>query len=120
MVHGDLHAGNVVEGDDGPVFIDWTESCVAHPFFDAFMIYNEEDVIVRNGMRDAYLTSWTGFESIERLRELWSLCGVVHAMHHAATYWMILGHVDEATRGELAGTLPFLLRKALRYLNESA
>ncbi len=120
LIHGDLHARNVLVRDDAFVFIDWTEACVAHPFMDAFMIYNEEDAQVRNWMRDAFLPAWTDFEPMDRLRELWSLCGVTHAMHHAVSYWAILRNADDDTRAELTRALPFLLRKALRYLNETA
>ena len=35
LVHGDFHHGNVIVSDDGSlVIIDWTDGCVAHPFFD--------------------------------------------------------------------------------------
>ena len=34
LVHGDLHLGNVARGPAGYRFFDWTDACVAHPFFD--------------------------------------------------------------------------------------
>lgn len=120
LIHGDLHAGNVASVDDQLVFFDWTEACIAHPFMDAFMIYNERDEDVHNRMRDAYLPGWSSFESIERLRELWSLCAVVRALHHAVSYLTILRHTEVRSRRELAGTLPFLLREALWYLHKPA
>ncbi|HYH12704.1 MAG TPA: phosphotransferase, partial [Thermomicrobiales bacterium] len=120
LVHGDLHARNALMNGHDLVLIDWSEACVTHPFMDAFMIYNEQDVSVRDRMRDSYLSRWATFESFDRLLELWSLCGVVHAMHHAVSYGSILRHTPEHARGDLANTLPFLLRKALRYLHEPA
>src|SRR3954453_3858167 len=31
--HGDLNDGNVFVGDGSPVFIDWGDGCVSHPFY---------------------------------------------------------------------------------------
>lgn len=120
LIHGDLHSENVIINDGKLVFIDWAEACIAHPFMDAFMIYNEDDDAVRNRMRDVYLQVWTDFESMEQLRELWSLCSVVHSIHHAVSYLTILRNTEARWQGELEGTLPFLLRKSLRYLHEPA
>ncbi|MDQ3614736.1 MAG: aminoglycoside phosphotransferase family protein [Chloroflexota bacterium] len=117
LIHGDLHAENFVTGG-APIFIDWTEACIAHPFMDMFMIFNETEDSIRNRTRDDYLAIWTSFETTERLRELWSLCGVVHALHHAVGYWAILHRTEERSRGEMAEWLPFLLRKALRFLRD--
>jgi hypothetical protein len=85
---------------------------------DMFMIFNETEDSIRNRTRDDYLAIWTSFETTERLRELWSLCGVVHALHHAVGYWAILHRTEERSKGEMAEWLPFLLRKALRFLRD--
>lgn len=120
LIHVDLHAGNALMHERGVAIIDWSEACIAHPFMDAFMVYNEQDDVVRARMRDAYLALWADFESIDRLRELWSRCGVVHAVHHAASYRSMLHHIPNHARNDLADTLPFLLRKALRFLRQPA
>ena len=106
--------------DGGLPFFDWTKACVTHPFMDMFLIFNERDEALRTRLRDAYLELWTGFEPMGRLLELWSLCGVVHALHHAVSYQSILKHTKERSRGELGDAPPFLLRKALRYLSNPA
>lgn len=118
LVHGDLHAGNVASRDDRLIFFDWTDAAVAHPFMDMFMIFDEEDDADRNRMLDAYLQTWTGFESMERIRELWSLCGVVHSIYHAVSYQWILRHTEARSKREMEGMLTFLLRKALRFLRD--
>ncbi len=118
LVHGDLHLENVAISDGGLMFFDWTEACVAHPFMDMFLIFNERDDAIRIRLRDAYLAVWTDFEPMKRLLELWAICGVVHAMHHAVSYQSILKHTEERSRDELGGAPPFLLRKALRYPRE--
>lgn len=118
LVHGDLHPGNIASSDNRLIFFDWTDAAITHPFMDMFMIYDEEDDADRSRMLDAYLQGWTEFESKERLRELWSLCGVIHALYHAVSYQWILRHTEERAKRELEGAMPFLFRKALRYLHE--
>lgn len=118
LIHGDLHLGNIAISTHGFTFFDWTDACVAHPFMDMLIIFNEEDREARTHLRDAYLEMWTKYESMERLRELWSLCEVVHAIHHAVSYQYILHHTEERSRNELGGAPSFQLRKALQYLNE--
>jgi aminoglycoside phosphotransferase (APT) family kinase protein len=118
LIHGDLHLDNVAISDGGFTFFDWTDACVAHPFMDMFLIFNERDEELRTRLRDTYLELWTDFEPRGRLLELWSLCGVVHALYHAVSYQSILNHTEERSRGELGDALPFLLRKALRYLSD--
>jgi hypothetical protein len=116
LVHGDLHLGNVVCRDDRLVFFDWTDGCVAHPFMDMLLIFNEHDEAKRIYLRDAYLKLWLDFEPMERLLELWSLCEVAHAVYHTISYQSILRYTEARARWELGGAPAFHLRKALRFL----
>jgi hypothetical protein len=119
LVHGDLHMGNVASGGDGLLkFFDWTDACVAHPFMDMTLIYHEKDLSVRVLLRDAYLELWKGYETMERLQELWSLCEVVHTIYHTVSYQSILKHTEVRSRGELGGVPAIYMRNLLRYLNE--
>ena len=34
LVHGDLHPGNIARHQGSYRFFDWTDACIAHPFFD--------------------------------------------------------------------------------------
>jgi hypothetical protein len=119
LVHGDLHLGNVVSRDGRIVFFDWTDGCVAHPFMDMLLIFNEQDEAKRTYLRDAYLKLWLDFESMERLLELWSLCEVAHAVYHTISYQSILRHTEARARWELGGAPAFHLRMALRYLRDA-
>ncbi|NQX60586.1 aminoglycoside phosphotransferase family protein [Paenibacillus qinlingensis] len=116
LVHGDLHMGNVASSNGRIIFFDWTDACVAHPFMDMILIYQEKDPSIRTRLRDAYLELWTGFESTKRLQELWSLCEVVHAIYHTVSYQSILRHTEVRSRGELGRVPSFYLRSVLRYL----
>lgn len=119
LVHGDLHFGNISASSDGGfTFFDWTDASIAHPFMDMLLIYNEKDSAAREQLRDIYLSAWTRFEPMNRLLELWSLCGVVHAIYHAISYQYILRYTEERARRELESSLPYFLRIALRHLRE--
>ena len=74
IVHGDLHMGNVARGPAGYRFFDWTDACVAHPFFDLATIRRGTDDAgddggddLRDRLRAAYLPAWASFEPPERL-----------------------------------------------------
>lgn len=43
IVHGDLHAGNVVLREDRITFFDWTDAAISHPFVDMIHIFQEKD-----------------------------------------------------------------------------
>ncbi|SDW98416.1 aminoglycoside phosphotransferase family protein [Paenibacillus sp. CF384] len=118
LLHGDLNLGNVTSANDRLSLIDWTDASVGHPFMDMFLIFDESDVTLRTQLRDVYLAMWSDFEPEHRLLELWSLCEVIHAIHHAISYQSILHHTEERARPELDDGPPFYLRKALRFLHE--
>lgn len=79
--HGDFHAFNIIFNSDydrrTPIFFDWADACISHPFFCiALCSYPAE---VPNGMagvdhlREVYLAEWHEFAPIERLREAFEL-----------------------------------------------
>ena len=58
-------------------FFDWTDICIAHPFFEMATIIEtvfdksalQPEVDVRTRLRNAYLQPWTEYEPMERLIE---------------------------------------------------
>ena len=61
--------GNVARGPAGYRFFDWTDACVAHPFFDLAPIRRGTDDAgdddgddLRDRLRAAYLPAWASFE----------------------------------------------------------
>jgi aminoglycoside phosphotransferase (APT) family kinase protein len=73
LVHGDLHLGNVARCAGSYLFFDWTDACVAHPFFDTISIFQAKDPNVLARLRNSYLGVWAAYEPIERLLEAWTL-----------------------------------------------
>ncbi len=120
LAHGDFHGGNLL-GRDGKVLIfDWTDGCIAHPFIDLITAINNRyphfDEREQAGIRNAYLSSWTAYESPERLLEAANLALPLGALHQAVSYRAILSTPCDATRWELVGAAGYFLRHALKAL----
>ena len=126
LVHGDLHLGNVARDRGNYLFFDWTDACIAHPFFDfleLFIVDKNQSWLSnfshfqsnrsKTRLRDYYLSQWQKYESLERLQAAWNLAGVLCLAHHAVTYQHIIETLEPRTKSEFENFLPFLLRQIL-------
>ena len=106
LAHGDLHLGNVARGEQGYLFFDWSDSCIAHPFVDMIAPYFfYDDAATQAQMRDDYLTQWSEWESMDRLLEVWRLAKPLAALHQAVSYLHILIGQEELIHSEMADGL---------------
>ena len=122
LVHGDL-GGNILARGDQYVFFDWTDVCIAHPFFematmmdmvyDASRLPRHDATDARARLRDAYLEPWTAYESMARLVEAFELSKSLGALHQAMSYMWILMNVAADARWELESGLAMWLRRLL-------
>jgi len=124
LVHGDLHSGNIAVRDGAYLYFDWTDGCVAHPFFDLPIVRYEAERAPRGdragkgenegwpGLLEGYLASWTAYEPLERLRETWALAEPLGHLHHAISYQYIRASLEPAQR-DFDGMLPMVLRRLL-------
>lgn len=113
LVHGDLHCSNVAVRGDEFLFFDWTDACIAHPFFDMVDIFTERDTAVQTQLRAAYLAQWVAFEPMPRLREAWSLAEIIGAFNQAVSYWRLLENIEPHGYYQLDWALPYWLQKVL-------
>lgn len=102
LVHGDFLPGNVALAARGPVFLDWCEASVSHPFFSAVRflesswwdsrpVREQPDVVAR--LRAAYLEPWARYGPRATLVEAITLAAALQPLHHALTYrhlWHLL------------------------------
>ena len=116
LVHGDLHLGNVARSAGSYLFFDWTDACVAHPFFDTISIFQAKDPNVQAQLRNSYLGVWAAYEPIERLLEAWKLAKPLCALHQAVSYQHIVATLEETSKPELAPGLSYWLRTLLQSL----
>ena len=108
LVHGDLHPGNVARLKGELAYFDWTDACIAHPFFDLQSLQWQRDEATRAALLAAYLGAWEGVESPERLREAAALAAIVTPLHHAVSYQQIVANLEPEARPELDATHEFL------------
>jgi hypothetical protein len=115
--HGDLSADEVIVGAMGPVFLDWSDGSITHPFLSAASLL--ADGAAAGDAADeralAYLGPWRagGLDLDDRAGlELLMLARVVVPVHRAALYARrILPALAEP--GELATAVPQALRTIL-------
>jgi hypothetical protein len=88
LVHGDLHAGNVMRTGGRFVVFDWTDACVADPFVDVLMFLTRlpDDPRLRARFGDRYFEAWGDVVSRSEAAEYAELAEPLAAMHHAVTY----------------------------------
>ena len=125
IVHGDLHLGNVARGPAGYRFFDWTDACVAHPFFDLLTIrrgtgFAEEagDGELRERLRAAYLPAWAPFEPPGRLARASQLADPLGALHHAVSYRSLVAGMTPPVESHMAGSTAWWLRQMLAGLRD--
>jgi Phosphotransferase enzyme family len=121
LVHGDLHPGNIAHYQGSYRFFDWTDACIAHPFFDVLPILLHTQVLPDAAsacahMLDSYLELWTAYEPLERLRQVWALAQPLGALHQAISYAHIVAGLEATAKHELAWGISYWLRQVLQFL----
>jgi hypothetical protein len=118
LVHGDFHAGNIAVQDERVLFFDWTDACVAHPFFDLPVLieYDAEDHA--GALWDTYLTEWTAYESMERLREACEIAKILGALHQAVSYQGIYNGIEAEQQEGWEFGVPTFARRILKLMKE--
>ena len=85
--------------DRDSVFFDWTDACVAHPFFDLVTLLMEwlpEVPEARERVITAYLNGWSAYEPMDRLQKAWALAEPLGWLHQAITYQHLLRTLESA------------------------
>ena len=127
LTHGDFVAVNIAMTDAGYVFFDWAHSSVAHPFFDFQWVLPQPAAggpsdfyaipftsRTLSQLTDAYLTPWTVYEPMARLRQALDLAQPLGALHHAVTFHRyVVPRVADAA--DWRSSVPRLLRGALAH-----
>lgn len=117
LVHGDLHTGNIAIQHNNYIYFDWSEGCVAHPFFDVLtFMENIDDPVEQTRFRDIYLAQWTDYASIEYLREVFPLSQMLATIHQSVSYQHMIAHMEGASKQAMRGGATYWLRILLRLL----
>jgi hypothetical protein len=119
--HGDLNDGNVLLQDGRPVFIDWGDSCVSHPFYSLRTVLVsaeislglEEGAVELRPLRDAYLEPWRRYGSHEELLRALDVAGKLASINGAMTWHRLVSRLEGSAREEYAEPVPALLQEFL-------
>ena len=124
LEHGDYHAGNVVLQRDHLLIYDWSDGCVAHPFFALlpFLTFRSEQLPggpeAHARLIRGYLEAWTDFAPMDRLQKAFELSQTLAALHQAVSYYRILTGVEPDALWEWETDLPYFLRMVVSRLNQ--
>ena len=113
--HDDFHVGNVTLRGDQLVFIDWAESCLAHPFYSLMLSLRYAKLVFHcdeqqlDQLRDAYLERWTNHASLTVLRRVFTVASQLGALCRALTWAQVARGVSAEDRAEYADAVPYWL-----------
>jgi hypothetical protein len=116
LEHGDLAADEIIIGEMGPVFLDWSDGSITHPFLSAVSLL-ADSAAPGDGADDltaAYLGPWltAGHLTPAAGREALTLARTVLPLHLAALYGeRILPDLEQ--RWEMERVVPDALRTIL-------
>lgn len=118
LEHGDFHPGNIVDAASRIRIYDWSDACIAHPFFSLlpFFAYNYPTTQMSDDvprLRAAYLEPWIRFASMEDLVTAAGHARRVAVIQQVMSYRRILQTVEPALRWEWADAIPYFLRMLL-------
>ena len=124
LVHGDFHPGNVLWREKGPVFIDWSDACWAHPFVDIVVFLLEDfgnpPAIKANqdAVINAYLDVWTDEKPFAELRAEYEALLPVGILFYALSFAELVKNLEPSARWEMHNTIPFFVRQLLAVLDQ--
>jgi phosphotransferase family enzyme len=117
LVHGDFHGENVALRGERYLIFDWTDACVAHPFFDmAIMLRDakrDRDPSLHDRWRDRYLYGWRDVVELEEAIHWFERTEPLAAMHQAMSYRALLGSLDPSERWQFGSALEDWVIRAL-------
>jgi aminoglycoside phosphotransferase (APT) family kinase protein len=113
LVHGDLHGGNFVLEGEHPVFFDWSDGAITHPFFD-MLILMESGTAEWREETEAYLEPWRAHLSMSRLAKAFELALKVAPVYHALSYLRIIENLAPEVQWEMGDGVGFHLQKLLK------
>jgi hypothetical protein len=112
--HDDLHDANIFLKDGQLCFSDWGDASISHPFFSLLILFRsvsdslnckENDTRMLK-LRDIYLRQWVKYESMDRLRRLFSLAWRLGMINRAYAWYTDLQRYPQPYQAQYAYTVP--------------
>jgi hypothetical protein len=122
--YGDLRAGNIFSTVTEPVYLDWSDSAISHPFFtiaslidDAVRLLPSTSREAEIRLRDSYLTPWRDVAPHDHLIRAFDIARRIAPFHRAATIHVELLPATGFT-WELECAIPAQIRRGLALLSD--
>jgi hypothetical protein len=122
LTHEEVHDANVLVDGDRYVFVDWSDSSVAHPFFSmvvtiraaAYRLELDESGPEMRRLRDAYLEPWSGFGSRSQLIQAYVLAYRLGMLNRALSWHHGTGVLPPRLKQDDADAVPEWLQDFLK------
>jgi hypothetical protein len=119
LEHGDLHGNNIVTiAAGGCLYFDWTDGCLAPPFFGLPAYLETGRAEWHAPLIAAYSAAWQPFTDALTLDRARRLARPLSDLHMALSYSWIRAQTEARQRWQLAGSFPFFLRELLKHWAE--
>jgi hypothetical protein len=93
LLHGDIGHGNIIATPEGPVFLDWAETYIGHPFLSAEHLladlarsnprFTEKQAVLRL----QYTAQWKSLAAPGELDKIAALAPAIGALAYAVMAW---------------------------------
>jgi len=100
LIHEEVHGGNVFVRDGEPVFIDWAEASVSHPFSGLVNTLRAIGPEEAPRIRDLYLEPWTRFAPLAELRDVFAAAYALGCLCRSETWSRLLMPLAEEDGGD--------------------
>lgn len=123
LEHGDFHDENIAMTGTDPLYFDWTDSCITHPFFSLYPfllgIETKWSGIAHIGerLRDVYLQPWERYASKEQLVAIFELAQKLAPLYLASLYFSLIIPKMEA-KWEMRHGVPYNLQMLLERMRD--
>jgi len=114
LVHGDLHQGNVLDGPDGPVVLDWGDSSVGHPLLDLPAFCHQLPAAEHAAVETQVVAAWQSALPGSDPARAAELIRPMTALWKALTYRNFLDHIEPSEHHYHATDVPDWLNEAVR------
>lgn len=118
LAHEELTLPNVLVGERGYTYIDWSDCSVAHPFFTmivtlrstAYWLKLDKDGAEVKRLRDAYLEPWTTFAPRAQLNEALEIALRLGMLNRALSWQNTVRHLTSEQKQEYFDYVPEWVR----------
>ena len=119
--HGDLHAGQVISTEQGPVFLDWSDAALTVPFglMNLLLDMHEEDdpgpwgtlEASAQALATAFLEPWYRVDLGPQMEEAQRLMRIASPLLRSLPYWRMVRLMENDW--EMQNVMPYFLRQAV-------